>query len=284
MATLRALIGSPRQRPKVFCLFFSKKKTFLPSYSPTLLALFRLYLRWFFWRRFNAVRVALKTLSADFAGRPLVIYCNHPSWWDPALLLLALPNLLPSRQAYGPMDAAELERYGLFRKMGVFGVEKGTTKGAATFLRVGNAILNDPHALLCVTAEGDFNDPRQRPIKLRRGLAHLARRRPDAVFLPLALEYTFWNESKPEALMRFGLPVQPPENGSAAAWQENLEAGLACAMDGLAEESIARSPAAFQKIFGGTAGVGGIYDLWRRSKALVRGEYFNARHEPGANT
>jgi hypothetical protein len=29
-AFLRVLIGSPRQPPKVFCFFFSKKKFFLP--------------------------------------------------------------------------------------------------------------------------------------------------------------------------------------------------------------------------------------------------------------
>jgi len=29
----------------------------------------------------------------------------------------------------------------------------------------------------------------------------------------------------------------------------------------------------------GVAGVGGIYDLWRRSRALATGQRFNPRHE-----
>ena len=71
-----------------------------------------------FWRRFSAVQAGARDAAVqDFAGRPLVAYCNHPSWWDPALLLLALPHLL-QRRGFGPMDAAELERYGLFRRMG----------------------------------------------------------------------------------------------------------------------------------------------------------------------
>lgn len=253
----------------------------MPKLSPLRLALFRLYLRWLFWRRFSAVRVSRAFVPDAYAGRPLVIYCNHPSWWDPALLLLALPRIFPGRRGFGPMDAAELERYRLLRHMGVFGIEAGTRKGAAQFLRVGKAVLRQADSFLCVTAEGAFTDPRLRPVQLRRGLAHLARACPDAVFLPLALENCFWNESKPEALLRFGEPVQPVAEGDVAAWQTRLEAALTAAMDGLAADSAARSPLAFEKLFGGTAGVGGVYDLWRRARAALFGETFSARHEPG---
>jgi 1-acyl-sn-glycerol-3-phosphate acyltransferase len=211
----------------------------------------------------------------------LVIYCNHPSWWDPALLLLTTPILFPAHRGYGPMDAAELERYGLFRNFGVFGIEPGTLRGAAKFLRVSTSLLQSPDTLLCVTAEGAFTDPRLRPISLRPGLAHLARRVPDAVFLPLALDYSFWNESKPEALMRFGAPVKAPPSNSVADWQRELESSLTAAMDGLTAESALRDPALFQKLFSGTAGVGGIYDVWRRLRAAVLRQEFSARHQPG---
>jgi 1-acyl-sn-glycerol-3-phosphate acyltransferase len=254
----------------------------LPQRSPALLLLFWWYLVWKFWRNFDAVRLSQSSTPPGFAGRPLVVYCNHPSWWDPALLLLIVPKLFPGRHGYGPMDAVSLQKYGLFRKMGVFGIEPASIAGAARFLRVGAALLDNPATCLCVTAEGSFTDPRLRPIRLRRGLAHLARLRPEAVFLPLALEYVFWNESKPEALLRFGAPVQPPSTDrSVAAWQAALEAGLQEAMDALAAESAARNPAAFQKLFRGTAGVGGIYDVWRRVRAMLAGQQFNARHQPG---
>jgi len=116
---------------------------------------------------------------------------------------------------------------------------------------------------------------------LRPGLAHLARRVPDAVFLPLALDYSFWNESKPEALMRFGAPVVAPPSNSVADWQRELESSLTAAMDGLTAESALRDPALFQKLFSGTAGVGGIYDIWRRLRAAVLRQQFSARHQPG---
>ena len=256
----------------------------LKRYSPTLLALFRLYLRFYAWRSFSAVRLARGTAPPAFPGRPLIIYCNHPSWWDPALILLALPPLL-RRRGYGPMDAAELERYALFQRMGLFGVEPGTKRGAAAFLRIATECLAGQDTCLVITAEGSFTDPRLRPIRLRPGIAHLARRLPDAVVLPLALEYSFWNESKPEALLRFGAPVRPVapegEKPTVAHWQHALEAALTDTMDALAAASAARDPAGFTRLFAGTAGVGGPYDAWRRLRAYAAGQPFSPRHEPG---
>ena len=248
--------------------------------SPFLVAAFRLYLRWYFWRKFHALRLSRATAPSPHEGRPLVVYCNHPSWWDPAVLLLTVPRLFPDRRGFGPMDEAQLERYGLFRRMGMFGID-GSRRGAARFLRTAAAGLAQQHTLLCITAEGSFTDARVRPLTLRPGLAHLARRVPDAVFLPLALEYSFWNESRPEALLRFGQPIDARlmPGRSVAEWQTTLEAGLETAMDGLAEESISRNPLFFTKLFRGTAGVGGVYDLSRRVRAAAGGRAFDPHHE-----
>lgn len=248
--------------------------------SPALLWLFQMYLRWFIWRKFDAVRLSRTGMPQAHAGSPLVIYCNHPSWWDPALLLLALPKLFPARRGFAPMETAELERYGLFKRMGMFGISSGSLRDAAKFLAIAQEGLSQPDTCLCLTAEGKFTDPRTRPIRLRPGLAHLARRHPDAVFLPLALEYSFWNESKPEALLRFGVPVRAKDN-TVAAWQGALENGLAETMDTLAIESAMRDSTHFVELFRGTAGIGGIYDLWRRARAAISGERFNPRHELG---
>jgi 1-acyl-sn-glycerol-3-phosphate acyltransferase len=253
----------------------------LAKRSALLLALFRLYLRWFFWRRFHAVRLTRASQIPSHPGRPLIIYCNHPSWWDPALLLLTLPRLLPGRIGIGPMDAAELQRYALLRHMGLFGIDPATPDGGRIFLRTALASLRRATTCLVITAEGAFTDPRLRPIRLRAGVARLARLAPHAMVIPLALEYGFWNESKPEALLHFGPPITlPPGETSVTSWQHALESGLTHAMDTLASQAAAREPAAFRTVFGGTAGVGGLYDLYRRTSAWARGTPFSARHQP----
>ncbi len=251
--------------------------------SARLYRAFGWYLRWYFYRRFHGVRLSRTGLSRAalpevIAGRPVIIYSNHPSWWDPALYILLDTLLLPGRCSFGPMDAKALGKYGLFERLGVFGIALDSPRGAARFLSTSLSVLSDPGNVLWITAEGEFTDPRRRPVRLRSGIAHLARRVPGAVILPLAIEYTFWNESKPEALARFGPPIESG-GGNVAEWTARLEGELARTMDALTAESVQRDPALFERLLRGRVGVGGIYDLWRRGRAFGAGRRFDPRHE-----
>lgn len=247
--------------------------------SPILFRLFTLYLRWYFWRGFHAVRMSRTSMPMVPPGRPVILYTNHPSWWDPALFILLSDVLMPDRRSFGPMERNALGRYNLLRRFGVFGIDTSHARGAARFLDVSLRVLADPSSALWITAEGEFTDPRRRPVRLRPGLAHLARRVEGAVLIPLAIEYTFWNERKPEALVRFGTPIETGGGPSVAEWTARLEGELAANMDALAAESTTRDPALFSPLLSGTAGVGGIYDLWRRVVAWSRGRRARIAHE-----
>ena len=256
-----------------------KQQDPLAARSPVLLTLFGWYLRfWYVPRHFGAVRVSKAGFPQVAGGRSVVIFSNHASWWDPAMYILLGLTLLPERIGYGPMETRELERYGLLRRMGVFGIDPSSPRGAAAFLQVGRRILTNPRGTLWVTAEGRFTDPRVRPLTLRPGIAHLARHVPDLVFMPLALEYSFWNESRPEGLARFGRPIAISATRDPAEVTAELAAALTETMDALAAESMARDPALFQPILRGGAGVGGIYDLWRRLRSWSAGRRFDAAH------
>jgi phytoene desaturase len=247
--------------------------------SPWLIRGFTRYVRRYLRRHFHAVRLACKGRPEAPTEVPLIIVLNHPSWWDP-LLCTVLAGLFPGREHYAPMDAVALARYRFFERLGFFAVQQGTLAGAREFLRTGAAVLARPNAALWVTAQGEFTDPRQRPVRLRPGVGHLLRRLEGAVILPLALEYPFWQERLPEALARFGGPV-PVGRGrdlSVQHWMQRIEAGLTAAQDALAAEALRRAPQAFEVLLGGRAGVGGIYDLWRRLRARLRGERFQAAH------
>ena len=58
--------------------------------------------------------------------------------------------------------------------LGFFGVDPSTLRGAAEFLRTGEAILSAPQRALWVTAQGEFTDVRTRPLQLKTGVGHLA--------------------------------------------------------------------------------------------------------------
>ncbi|MEO1237038.1 MAG: acyltransferase, partial [Planctomycetota bacterium] len=127
-------------------------------------------------------------------------------------------------------------------------------------------------------------DPRARPVELRPGVAHLARKVAGAAVLPLAIEYPFVGEKQPEMRLSFGRVMDSGDTSrSAAAWNAALEAGLASAMDRLAQATASGPAEVFTELSGGKRGVGGVYDLWRRAKAAVRGQRFDPSHTGGVS-
>ena len=123
----------------------------------------------------------------------LVVYLNHPSWWDPITILLLSNHLRPEADHYGPMDAKALERYGLFRRMGAFPVAAGKAEGVPQFLGSARLVL-EHGGVLWVTPEGQFTDNRTRPVTFKSGLSHLISQMGRITLLPIALEYTYWDE------------------------------------------------------------------------------------------
>jgi 1-acyl-sn-glycerol-3-phosphate acyltransferase len=256
----------------------------LPELSPGLVAMFSRYGAGYLARNFHAVRLSRAERPNHPAGvslraRPLIVYLNHPSWWDPMMCLLLARRLFPERRHFGPMDAVGLEKYKFFAKLGFFGIEPGTARGARRFLEVSQGLLAQPDTALWITAGGHFADPRERPVRLRPGLGALIRRLDRAVVLPLAVEYPFWDERFPEALARFGEAFEVRgADRDTDGWTALLEARLAATQDALAREALARDPAPFEVLVGGRAGVGGLYDVWRRFRARLRGQAFQPEH------
>ena len=244
---------------------------------------FAAYLRYRISLNFSAVRLALDGVPPPLAfGRPVVVYSNHPSWWDPALFILLSDGLFRGRPGFGPMDEASFGRYGIFRRMGIFGIATEHARGARRFLLISREALATAGGMMWITAEGRFTDPRARPLRLRPGIAHLARLRPDTAFLPLAIEYGFWEESRPEAFLRFGPPVAIASGSSIAAIGARLTAELEANMASLAGDVAAHDPDRFTTLVRGNSGTDIFYDGWRRLRAAFRGERFRAAHRAGA--
>lgn len=251
----------------------------LPNRSQLLVDFFSWYTHHYVKRHFRAVRVDTRTPLPTDAG-PLIVYLNHSSWWDPLTCLLAARHCFPDKKHYAPIDAEQLERYRFFSRLGFFGVEPGSRRGAVALLRVGGAILQQPDAALWITPQGRFADPRERPLVLKPGLARLARRAEHCTLLPLAIEYVFGEEPLPEVLLRFGKPMK--HFGAASTeyedFEELLRRRLQETQDALAERVIARDYSAFKTILHKKSGINFIYDLWRRMRALLRGEPFRLGH------
>ncbi len=259
----------------------------LPVPSTRWVRSFSRYARWYLGRSFHAIRLSRGGAEVLTLRSPMVMYLNHPSWWDPLVMLVLAQACWPEAEHYAPMDAAMLQRYRFFRRLGFFGVEHGP-RGGAAFLRSSLALLQREQAKLWVTPQGRFADARDRPVRIEPGLSHLAARMSTGWFIPVAVEYVFWTERFPEVLLRFGSPVQVDDAllpSSPRARREALHAllgeHLQATQDALAQEAKARDPAAFDTLLAGRAGVGFWYELWQRIRCRLRGQPYHRGHGEG---
>jgi 1-acyl-sn-glycerol-3-phosphate acyltransferase len=251
----------------------------LPRRSDLLYRWFRWWVRGYLRKHFHAVRLARGTRPDVPPDLPLIVVLNHPSWWDP-LIGVVLAGLFPEHAHYAPMEANALRRYSLFRRLGFYGLDRGTPRGAVAFLRATTAILSRPRSAVWITAQGRFTDPRVRPTLLRPGVGHIARRLDRGLILTLALEYVFWEERLPEVLCRFGEPIWigRDQRLRTSEWVERIQASLTSAQDALRDAALSRDPTKFETLLLGEVAIGGFYDHGRRLRAWLRGERFRPEH------
>jgi hypothetical protein len=100
------------------------------------------------------------------------------------------------------------------------------------------------------------------------------------LIVPIALEYAFWDERLPEAMVRIGEPIELSATTVATStqWQSELEQRLSSTMAELAKDVRGRDGARFEVLLAGRAGVGWFYDTWRRLRAALTGKPFVAEH------
>ncbi len=248
----------------------------VPPISSLTLRLFRRVVRRYFRRHFRTVLAQHPGRLREAQG-PLIVYGNHSSWWDPMLIVLLGDLLLPGRNHYAPIDANALKKYPILRKLGIFPVEMGSPRGAAQFLRTAEAILRDG-GVLWLTPQGRFADLREFPLAFKPGLAALALRVPDVPLIPLAVEYTFWDERLPETLVHVGEPLQIIPAMTTAEATQALESALGDCMYALQQSAIQRDPASFTAVLTGGRGTGGAYAVIRRIQAILKGRRLDPDH------
>lgn len=256
------------------------RRATLPRVSAPMLRLFAAYSRGYVRRHFHSVRILRGAMPRRHCGRPLVIYLNHAAWWDPLVCLLLSREFFADRTSFAPIDAAMLERYGFFRRLGFFGIEQNSARGGLTFLRSAHAILAASRNALWLTPQGRFTDVRERPLRLQNGLGALAVGEREAMFVPLAIEYAYWTEPRPEILVAFGEPLVPRDEPArtAAGWTRVFIEALESSQDELAARSCRRDPGDWRTLLHGKSGVTAIYDAWRSLRARLRGQKFDAGH------
>lgn len=218
-------------------------------------------------KKFSAMRVehsgaALLRSVADHPG-PLILAVNHIGWWDPLMMLTMQRLFFPDRSLRAPMDADQLERFGLFRRLGVFGIdpdEPASLRRMSDEMASYFATASGP--TLWITPQGRFADARA-PVVVRPGVSKLAASTPGAAVVAVSVEYCFWTDPKPEILV--AARRVEAAGTTTTAWHRAIGAAMQAGADDLAALAIARNAAAFEPVVSKEGRQGGLfYDLWLR--------------------
>lgn len=160
--------------------------------------------------RFYALRI--KNLDAFKEKRnpnfPNIIYATHNNWWDGIVGYNLMRRAFKVRAR---MMIEEMNRFPLFALIGGFPVNKASAQEAMKSLKYICEDLKDPDMGFWIFPQGIVRPPNYRPIEFQTGLAYVAqnvaKKHGGVNLIPLAVNYTFLREDRPECLAEVGEPI-----------------------------------------------------------------------------
>ena len=208
---------------------------------------------------------------------PVVFVMSHASWWD-VLVGYYLARLVLRIESYAPMDEAQLRRYRILTRFGVYSVDRSSVAGMRAFLRYTIELLT-PDRAVWITPQGEITSAWRRPIVFQPGVGHLVRRVGRLATVPVAIVYEFLEEPRPEIFVKFG-PARRFDgvHDTPEAITRVLESDLERELDAVQDTLIVRDFTRFSVMLEGATSVSLVYDRVRALRARVTGRPDPARH------
>jgi 1-acyl-sn-glycerol-3-phosphate acyltransferase len=143
--------------------------------------------------------------------QPLIIACNHVSWWDSLFILLLAEKLAGVSHCY--MDAANLNKLPFFGWWGAIKLDRSHPRRALHDLDAGQELVREAGHILWIFPQGDQRPAHLRPLGLAAGVRRLAKKS-QATVLPLSLNYLHRQQPQVTAAASFGQAILPPHGNA----------------------------------------------------------------------
>lgn len=202
-------------------------------------------------RQLFAVRAqGIERLREALADDPrgTLILANHSCWWD--LYLVHLLNETIPLDGYGMMEHENLARFGFFRRIGAFSIDRTSAAGIRASIDYTCELLGRPNAGVWLFPQGRIVGNDARPLGFRPGLRLLVRRAGRVRVVVAAFRYEFWQEERPEAFVRFGAPTWV-DASEAPAIVEETEGRLTAELEALRADVVAQRADRFSIVLEG---------------------------------
>ena len=214
--------------------------------------------------RVQGLEALRATLDADPSG--VVFLANHSCWWD-LFLVVHLNETIPV-DGYGMMEHFNMLRFGFFRRIGAFSVDRTDAASVRASLDYAAGLLKRPRAGVWIFPQGRMLGNDVRPLGFQPGLRALVRKAGRVRVVPVAFRFEFWQDERPEAFVRFGEP-ESVEAADASAVVERMERRLTDELDCLKRDVTAQEATRFTTTLEGS---GSISDRYANLRARFRPE------------
>lgn len=208
--------------------------------------------------------------------RPLVFAMSHASWWD-VLIGYHLARQVLGIESYAPMDEAQLRRYRILRRLGLYSVDRASRAGVRDFLGYSAALLR-PGRAVWMTPQGAITSSRRRPVRFQPGIGHLVRRVPGTAVVTVAVAYEFLEEPRAEVFVKLGRPRLFEASLTPAIITYWLERALEGELDAVERALTRRDLSAFRVVLEGATSTSFVYDRVRAVRRVLTGRPDPARH------
>lgn len=162
--------------------------------------IFAIYNRNLFRRRFQALRIeGIENLNKF----PLIIYCNHSSWWD-GLVAFEISKKA-KLNSYIMMEEKQLKNLFLFRKLGAFSVVRENPREAVKSVNyAANLLKEKADRAIWLFPQGKILPNDIRPLEFYNGISRIAEKVENCSIVPIAIRYEFFGDWKPEIFVKIG--------------------------------------------------------------------------------
>jgi 1-acyl-sn-glycerol-3-phosphate acyltransferase len=244
--------------------------------------LFERYVRGLAAKHFAAVHWggAIPESPGAPGGSAILFVANHTNWWDGFLACLVSGRLeLPFHIL---MDATQLERYRLFRRVGALPMHRESpVRGYADLARAAT-VLRRPRSSLWIFPQGARRPPGEAIRGTERGAAQLALDTGVPVRIqPVGFRYAYLGEQIPEAFVWFGpsFSVEPTASTGPArrtarrALADTIESRLRDGLTELDHQLAGEVMDQFRVLVQGRRSVNKRLDRVRHALGLLRGPF-----------
>ena len=140
---------------------------------------------------------------------PVILFAPHSNWWD-GIVFYNITHRIFHKEIR--LMVEELNRFPLLRRGGAYSVNKKSPQSAMKALQYSVDVVGDIRNILCIFPQGIIRPPHYRPIEFQTGLAYIAqnavKRYSKVNLIPLAVDYTFFRDNRPEVVVEFGKRIE----------------------------------------------------------------------------